>query len=56
VYEAATTIRIDQKQSSVLRMHHDKLDEALREFATLGAGLYFSHIYPSFAVEPAFGG
>ena len=39
---------LPEKKRGVLRVHHDKLDEALRKLAALGVGLDFSHIYFSF--------
>ena len=36
---------LPEEKRGVLRLHHDELDEALREFAGLGVGLNFGHIY-----------
>src|SRR5207244_9433394 len=34
---------LSKKQCGVLRVHHDKLDKALRELAAFGTGLHFGH-------------
>src|SRR5438477_8025299 len=48
---------LPEKQSRVLRVHHHKLDEALRKFATLDACLCFaSHIYFCFVTGGRSGG
>ena len=46
IHFALTGLRIwnlSKKQCGVLRVHHDKLDKALRELAALGTGLHFGH-------------
>ena len=47
---------LTQKQGGILRLHHDKLDEALGKFSADGAGLSFAgHIYLDFAAAGLFG-
>ena len=47
---------LPEKQRRVLRVHHHKLDEALRKLSALSAGLNFSHIYFYFVTEGRSGG